>query len=78
MSIYLICIYFLLGILFSIIGFFVCVSIINFRRNKKITIENLNQKKSALYIKYDLKESKIIINNYTYLNLDVSKSIVKV
>ena len=51
MSVYLICIYFLIGILVSIIVFFVCVSIMNYRNNKKITIENLNQKKSALYIK---------------------------
>ena len=78
MSIYLICIYVLLGALTAITGVCVGILIYNRYKSKKVTIDNIKQKKSSLYIKYDLKSKEIIINNYTYLNLDVSKNIVKV
>jgi diguanylate cyclase (GGDEF)-like protein len=53
------------------------VLIRNRNRNVKNTIENLRQKNSTLYIKYDLKKGDIVINNkYSYLNLNVSKYIV--
>lgn len=74
MSIYLICIYILIGMLIVIAGAFLGIYFYN--RNKKVTIGNLMQRKSSLYIKYDKLKKEIVINNYTYLNLDVSKIIV--
>lgn len=45
---------------------------------EKITIKNLKQKSSTLYIKYDIKTKEMIINNkYSYLDLEVSKYIVE-
>ena len=78
MSIYLICIYVLIGMLFFIAVFFAGVTIYNKVKSKKIKDNNLKQKKSSLYIKYNIKTKQIIINNYTYLNLDVSKNIVNI
>jgi len=78
MSIYLKCIYFLAATLTVVIGFFVVILIVNKVKNKKVKVENIKQKKSSLYIKYNLKNREITINNYTYLNIDVSKNIVNV
>jgi len=78
MSIYLICIYFLVGMLVVLTVLCVCIWVSNRNKSKKVTIENLKQKKSSLYIKYNIKSKEMIINNYTYLNLDISKNIVNV
>lgn len=78
MSIYLKCIYFLIGTLFVLSCIFVGILINNRNKSKKVTVDNLKQKKSALYIKYNIKTFELIINSYTYLNLDVSKSVVSV
>lgn len=78
MSIYLICIYFLIGMLAVLTTVCVSILIFNRKKSKRITMDNLKQKKSSLYIKYNLKSKNIVINNYTYLNLDISKSIVSV
>ena len=78
MSIYLICIYVLIFILTTIIGTFAFVFVYNRNKYRKVTIENLMQKKSSLYLKYDTSKKEIVINNYTYLNVDVSKIIVDI
>lgn len=78
MSIYLICIYILLGTFAFVSIVFATIILANKIMNNKITIQNLRQKKSALYIKYDPKIKEITINNYTYLNLDISKSIINI
>lgn len=77
MSIYLICIYFLVSMLVAISAYF-CFVLFNNKKNQKVTLDNLKEKKSTLYIKYDIKSKDIIINNYTYLTIDVSKSIVDI
>lgn len=77
MSIYLICIYFLIAMLVAVSAYF-CFIVVSNKKNQKITLDNLREKKSTLYVKYDIKNKDIIINNYTYLTIDVSKSIVDI
>ncbi len=78
MSIYLKCIYVLLSLLLIItISYETILYVTRKKTNKKI-IENLTQKKSSLYIKYNVQNKDVIINNYTYLNIDISKSIIEV
>ena len=76
MSIYLICIYFLVAML--AISCAICMSVLigNRYRVRKVTIENLKQKQTSLYVKYDLKTKEIIINNFTYLNVEISRGII--
>ena len=79
MSIYLGCIYFLIGMLVFLAGLWTFLLVKNRNKSEKHVIQNLKQKKSTLYLKYDLKTREIIINNkYTYLNLDVSKYIASI
>ena len=78
MSIYLVFIYGIASFLVVLSMF--CMIFIVGRRSKleKITIRNLKQKSSTLYIKYDVKTKEMIINNkYSYLDLEVSKYIVE-
>ena len=76
MSIYLACIYFLIGSLVVLSIFYTFILIRNRNKSQKVAISNLKQKKSTLYVKYNIKTREIIINNYTYLNLDVSRHII--
>lgn len=76
MSIYLICIIILSSIFIGIIGIFVTIHFIQNKKNKDI-INNLTQRKSSLYIKYDLQKEEIMINNYSHLNVEISKLIVE-
>ena len=79
MSIYLGCIYFLIGMLVFFAGLCTFLLVKNRNKSEKYVIQNLKQKKSTLYLKYDLKTREIIINNkYTYLNLDVSRYIANI
>ena len=70
MSIYLICIYLSIGALFA-----ATIVLVQRRNNhERKVIQNLKQKNSTLYIKYDLETKEIVINNeFNYMNLDVSK-----
>lgn len=77
MSIYLICIYVLIGILILLGSLFTFFSIKDVKKYKKQNEFTLKQKKASLYIKYDVKNKETIINNYAYVNLDVSKSIME-
>ena len=45
--------------------FFVGISVNNKLKNKKVKADNFKQKKSALYIKYNIKTKEMVINNYT-------------
>ena len=65
MSIYLICIYILAIALIMVCVFFVGISVNNKLKNKKVKADNFKQKKSALYIKYNIKTKEMVINNYT-------------
>lgn len=77
MSIYLVCIYFLIGSLVILTGLCTFLLIKNRDKREKNIISNLQQKKSTLYIKYNLKNRDMVLNNkYSYLNLNVSKYIV--
>jgi len=79
MSIYLVCIYFLIGILAFLAIIYMAVLVENRSKSEKNAIQNLRQKKSTLYIKYDLKTKEIIINSkYSCLNLDISKYVVEI
>lgn len=78
MSIYLICIFVLLGMFVAIISGFVFIFIRHRNKHSKVKIENLLQRKSSLYVKYNLDKNEIIINNYTYLNVDISKLILNI
>lgn len=77
MSIYLVCTYFLIGLLAILAGLGTFLLIKNRDKKEKNIIENLQQKKSTLYIRYDTNTRDVVINNkYSYLNLNVSKYIV--
>ena len=76
-SIYLVCTYFLIGLLAILAGLGTFLLTKNREKKEKNIIENLQQKKSTLYIQYDLNTKDVVINNkYSYLNLNVSKYIV--
>lgn len=78
MSIYLVCIYFLIGSLVILTGLCTFLLIKNRDKREKNIISNLQQKKSTLYVKYNLKNRDMVLNNkYSYLNLNVSKYIVE-
>ena len=77
MSIYLVCTYFLIGLLAILAGLGTFLLIKNRDKKEKNIIENLQQKKSTLYIRYDTNTRDVVINNkYSYLNWNVSKYIV--
>ena len=77
MSIYLICIYFFIGTLSALLLAGIIILINNRNKNERNVIQNLKQKRSTLYIKYNLKTGEIIINNhYACLNIEISKYIV--
>ncbi len=78
MSIYLKCIYVLVAMLLVLTGICAVILIRNRKISGKKIINNLVQKKASLYIKYNLKTKQLIINNYTYLNVDVSRIIVRI
>lgn len=75
MSIYLICIYFLISMFGILCLIFSAILIVN-RYIMKENGDNLKQKNNSLYVKYDLKNKEIIINNQNFLNLDISRCIV--
>lgn len=77
MSIYLICIVILCSFFVSVISAFIIVDLIQSKKNKNV-ISTLTQRKSSLYIKYNFPKEEITINNYSYLNVDISKSIVEI
>lgn len=77
MSINLICIIVLCSLLICLLSFFVTWSIIEEKRNNKFFIADLTQRKSSLYIKYNLENEEIEINNYTYLNMSISGFIIE-
>ena len=77
MSIYLVCTYFLIGLLAILAGLGTFLLIKNRDKKEKNIIENLQQKKSTLYIRYDTNTRDVVINNkYSYLNWNFSKYIV--
>ena len=76
MSIYLICIYFLIFMFFVLCLVFAGILVVN-RYIRKDNSDNLKQKNSSLYVKYDLKKKEIIINNQNFLNLDISRCVVR-
>ena len=77
MSIYLVCTYFLIGLLAILAGLGTFLLVKNRAKKEKNVIENLQQKKSTLYIRYDTNTRDVVINNkYSYLNWKVSKYIV--
>lgn len=76
MSIYLICIYFLVAMMAVSCVIFMWILIGNRYKMRKVTIENLKQKKTSLYVKYDLKTKEMVINSFTCLNLDISRYII--
>lgn len=78
MSIYLICVYMLIGVFLIVIGTFFSILLKNKSKYKKNMESNLKQKKASLYIKYDLKSKELLINNYVYLNIDICKSVVDI
>lgn len=78
MSIYLICIYVLLSLFLATTIVFFIILYVKRKNNDKKLIDNLTQKKASLYIKYDKETENVIINNYTYLNLNISKSLMNV
>ena len=79
MSIYLVCIYFMVGILAALAVIYMIILVVNRNYTEKNAIQNLRQKKATLYIKYDLKTQEIIINSkYSYSNLDIGKYILDI
>lgn len=76
MSIYWFCIYFLVAMMAILSVVFMCVLIGNRNKINKVTLENLKQKKTSVYVKYDLNSKDVVINNFTYLNLDISRCII--
>lgn len=78
MSIYLICMYVLIAAFVVVSALLTVILIRNKRKFKKISYENFKQKKSSLYIKYNMKNKKININSYAYLNMDICKSIIEI
>jgi len=75
MSIYLLCIFILIGVFISIMTLFLALYVRDGKRSDKNFYNNLTQRRASLYIKYDLTSEKIIINNYGDLNIDICKFI---
>ena len=78
MSIYLLCIYFLMGMLAILAVFWVLIAVMSRDRNGKQILINLKQKRTTLYLKYDLKTKEVSINSqYNHLSLDIGKYLAK-
>lgn len=74
MSIYIKCIFCLI-----VIFVIAMIGAVIYSLKNKITQQNtFMQKKSSLFIKYNIKNNCVIINNYNYLNLKISKKIMEI
>lgn len=72
------CISILIVALLSIISYYLYLSFKNKKEAEKANARNFKQKKSSLYIKYDMQKEEIVVRDYAYLNSDIIPKIIKV